>query len=75
VGGTSTGSHAQRRTSAVEAKNSKYKFHLQDGKTTEQARKLAVEDTVQHLGHSRHRKDLAVAYLRQRIQEISAEAV
>jgi hypothetical protein len=64
VGGTSTGSHAQRRTSAVEAKNSKYKSHLQDGKTTEQARKLAVQDTVEHLGHSRHRKDLAVAYLR-----------
>ena len=64
VGGTSAVSHAQRRTSAVEAKNAKYKDHLRDGKTTKEARQLAVQDTVEHLGHSRHRKDLADAYLR-----------
>src|SRR5436190_1604659 len=64
VGGTSTGSHAQRRTSAVEAKNAKYRDHLRDGKTTKKASQLAVQDTVEHLGHSRHRKDLAAAYLR-----------
>lgn len=64
VGGTSTGSHAQRRTSAVEEKNSRYKDHLKDGETTKEARRKAVEETVEHLGHSRNRKDLAAAYLR-----------
>ena len=64
VGGSSTGSHAQRRTSAVEAKSAKYQDLLKDGKTTKEASKIAIQDTVEHLGHSRHRKDLAVAYLR-----------
>ena len=64
VGGTSTGSHAQRRTSAVEAKNAKYHGYLKDGKTTKKASQLAVQDTVEHLGHSRNRRDLAMAYLR-----------
>jgi len=64
VGGNATGTHAHRRTSAVEAKNQKYKDHLKDGKTTKKARQLAVQDTVEHLGHSRTRKDLAAAYLR-----------
>jgi hypothetical protein len=64
VGGAATGTHAHRRTSAVEVKNAKYKEHLKDGKTTKKARQLAVQDTVEHLGHSRNRKDLAAAYLR-----------
>ncbi len=64
VGGQATGSHAHRRTSAVEAKNARYWDHLKDGKTTKKARQLAVQDTVEHLGHSRNRKDLARAYLR-----------
>ncbi len=64
VGGKATGSHAQRRTSAVELKNRKYRDHLQAGATTRDARKRAVEDTVEHLGHSRTRKDLAMTYLR-----------
>jgi site-specific recombinase XerD len=63
VGGTATGSHAHRRTSAEELKNAKYKDHLKDGETPQNARKLAVEDTVEHLGHSRNRADLARAYL------------
>ena len=63
VGGQATGSHSQRRTSAVELKNLKYREHLAAGATTRDARKLAVEDTVEHLGHSRTRKDLAGAYL------------
>jgi hypothetical protein len=63
VGGSATGSHAHRRTSAVEAKNQKYKDHLKDGKTTKKARQLAVQDIVEHLGHSRSRNDLAAAYL------------
>ncbi len=63
VGGQATGSHAQRRTSAFELKNLKYREHLQAGQTTRNARKRAVEDTVEHLGHSRTRKDLAAAYL------------
>jgi hypothetical protein len=64
VGGMATGSHAHRRTSAVEMKNAKYKDHVKDGKTTKNARQLAVQDTVEHLGHSRNRRDLAEAYLR-----------
>ena len=63
VGGQATGSHAHRRTSAVEEKNSRYNDHLKDGKTTKKARQLAVQDTVEHLGHSRNRRDLAAAYL------------
>lgn len=63
VGGNATGSHAQRRTSAVEHKNHQYREHLASGATTQEARKLAVEDTVEHLGHSRTRKDLGCAYL------------
>jgi hypothetical protein len=63
VGGNVTGSHAQRRTSAVEIKNAKYRDHRKDGKTPKKARQLAVQDTVEHLGHSRNRKDLALAYL------------
>ena len=63
VGGQATGSHAHRRTSAEELKNSKYKDHLKDGETTQNARRLAVEDTIEHLGHSRNRADLAKAYL------------
>jgi hypothetical protein len=63
VGGSATGSHAHRRTSAVESKNRKYKDHLKDGKTTRKAHQLAVQDTVEDLGHSRSRKDLAAAYL------------
>lgn len=63
VGGQATGSHAHRRTSAVELKNAEYKKHLMEGKTTKKARQLAVKDTVEHLGHSRNRKDVASAYL------------
>ncbi len=63
VGGQATGSHAQRRASAVELKILKYRTHLEAGVTTRNARRLAVEDTVEHLGHSRTRKDLAGAYL------------
>ena len=63
VGGRSTGTHAHRRTSAEELKNAKYKDHLKDGKTTKRASEMAVEDAVEHLGHSRNRKDLAQAYL------------
>jgi len=51
VGGMATGSHAQRRTSAVEEKSARYKDHLKDGKTTKEARQLAVQATVEHLGH------------------------
>jgi site-specific recombinase XerC len=63
VGGQSTGTHAHRRTSAEELKNAKYKDHLKDGKTTKKASEMAVGDAVEHLGHSRNRKDLAAAYL------------
>jgi hypothetical protein len=64
VGGQATGTHAHRRTSAEELKNAKYKDHVKDGKTTKQASELAVQDTVEHLGHSRNRSDLARAYLK-----------
>jgi hypothetical protein len=63
VGGQATGTHAHRRTSAEELKNDRYKDHLKDGKTTKKASDLAVQDAVEHLGHSRNRRDLARAYL------------
>ena len=64
IGGHATGTHAHRRTSAEELKNTRYKDHLKDGKTTKKASQLAVQDTVEHLGHSRNRWDVAAAYLR-----------
>jgi hypothetical protein len=63
AGGRSTGTHAQRRTSATEMKNALYKEYAQAGHSPKEARELAVQDTVEHLGHSRTRKDLAKAYL------------
>jgi hypothetical protein len=63
TGGRSTGSHAQRRTSATEKKNALYKDYAKAGHSPKEARELAVQDTVEHLGHSRTRKDLANAYL------------
>jgi hypothetical protein len=63
AGGRSTGTHAQRRTSATEMKNALYKDYAKSGHSPKEARKLAVEDTIEHLGHSRTRKDLASAYL------------
>jgi hypothetical protein len=63
VGGKATGTHAHRRTSAVELKNQRYKDYTKTGMTTKKARQLSVEDTVEHLGHSRNRRDLAAAYL------------
>ncbi|HVR83171.1 MAG TPA: hypothetical protein VMU54_02595, partial [Planctomycetota bacterium] len=63
TGGRSTGSHAQRRTSATELKNALYKDYAKAGHSPKEARELAVQDTVEHLGHSRTRKDLATAYL------------
>jgi len=48
----------------MEEKNARYQDHLKNGETTQNASRLAVQDTVEHLGHSRHREDLAKAYLR-----------
>lgn len=63
AGGRSTGSHAHRRTSATELENAKYHDYAGQGLPCKEARNRAVQDTVEHLGHSRNRKDLAVAYL------------
>ena len=63
VGGRSTGSHAQRRTAAVEHKNRQYDRYIQAGLPPKKARDQAVQDTVEKLGHSRSRRDLAKAYL------------
>jgi len=63
VGGQATGSHAHRRRSAVEMKNQRYKEYLHQGLSPRDARRRAIEDVVEHLGHSRNRKDLALAYL------------
>lgn len=63
AGGRSTGSHAHRRTSASEHKNTLYWKYAAEGLTPREARAKAVEDTVEHLGHSRGRRDLAAAYL------------
>jgi len=72
VGGKATGSHAHRRTAAVEEKNARYRDHVKHGKNRKNARRLAVEETVEHLGHSRHRKDQAAAYLRRGLKVPSA---
>lgn len=63
VGGRATGSHAHRRTSATELKNELYWRYSANGLSPHAARNMAVEDTVEHLGHSRTRRDLATAYL------------
>lgn len=64
VGGRSTGSHAHRRTSAEEKKNGLFREYVERGLPPHQARERAVADTVEHLGHSRYRRDSARAYLR-----------
>jgi site-specific recombinase XerC len=63
VGGRATGSHAHRRTSATEIKNERYWEYAKAGVAPKEARERAVQDTVEHLGHSRWRKDSAAAYL------------
>jgi hypothetical protein len=63
VGGRATGSHANRRTSATEYYNDRYHDYRAQGLTPEEARRRAAEDTVERLGHSRNRKDVAAAYL------------
>jgi hypothetical protein len=63
AGGRATGSHAHRRTSATELKNELYWKYAAEGLAPHAARVRAVEDTVEHLGHSRTRRDLAGAYL------------
>jgi len=63
VGGRATGSHANRRTSATDYCNDRYHDYRAEGMTPEEARQRAVEDTVERLGHSRNRKDVALAYL------------
>jgi len=63
VGGRATGSHANRRTAAVDFCNNRYNNYRAQGLAPEEARQRAVEDTVERLGHSRNRKDVAAAYL------------
>ncbi len=63
VGGRATGSHANRRTSATEHCNDRYHDYRAQGLTPKEARRRAVEDTVERLGHSRKRRDVAAAYL------------
>ncbi len=63
VGGRSTGSHSHRRTSAEEKKNALYRGYVDRGLAPHDARENAVQDTVEHLGHSRYRRDSASAYL------------
>lgn len=62
-GGRATGSHAHRRTSAVEFKNQQYRKYLTSGFSPEQASLKAIQDAVERLGHSRVRRDVAAAYL------------
>jgi hypothetical protein len=63
VGGRATGSHANRRTAATDFYNERYHDYRAQGLTPEEARRRSVEDTVERLGHSRNRKDVALAYL------------
>jgi len=63
VGGRATGSHAHRRTSATDHYKDRYHQYRAQGLTPAEARRRAVEDAVERLGHSRNRKDVAAAYL------------
>ena len=63
VGGRATGSHAHRRSSASEYCRERYHHYRAQGLNPQEARRRAVEDTVERLGHSRNRKDVAAAYL------------
>jgi hypothetical protein len=63
AGGRTTATHANRRDSAVEVKNAAYAVYRVLGLKPEEARERAVQDTVEHLGHSRCRRDLARTYL------------
>jgi hypothetical protein len=63
VGGRATGSHAHRRTSASDYYRQRYQHYRAQGLVPAEARRRAVEDAVERLGHSRNRKDVAAAYL------------
>jgi len=66
VGGRATGSHAHRRTAASDYYTARYHHYRAQGLTPAEARKRAVGDAVERLGHSRNRKDVAAAYLARR---------
>lgn len=63
VGGRVTGSHTHRRAAALDFYSDRYHHYRAQGLTPADARRRAVEDAVDRLGHSRNRKDVAAAYL------------
>ena len=64
AGGRSTGTHAERRTSAQELKNREYWRERELGLSPREAAEEARRTTVEELGHSRMRKDVERAYIR-----------
>jgi len=64
VGGRSTGTHSLRRLWAEEYRGERYRDHLAEGLSPEQASEAAMADTMEALGHGRDRDELRQAYLR-----------
>jgi len=63
VGGRSTGTHSLRRLWAEEYRGERYREHLAEGLSPEQASEAAMADTMEALGHGRDRDELRSAYL------------
>jgi len=64
VGGRSTGTHSLRRLWAEEYRGERYREHLAEGLSPEQASEAAMADTMEALGHGRDRDELRQSYLR-----------
>lgn len=63
VGGRTTASHANRRSSATQFCKARYLYYRQQGLRPAEASSRAAQDAVERLGHSRNRRDVAAAYL------------
>jgi len=64
VGGRSTGTHSLRRLWAEEYRGERYREHLAEGISPENASEAAMADSMEALGHGRDRNELRSAYLR-----------
>jgi site-specific recombinase XerC len=64
VGGRTTGTHSLRRLWAEEYRGERYREHLAEGLSPDQASEAAIADTMEALGHGRDRHELRQAYLR-----------
>ena len=64
VGGRTTGTHSLRRLWAEGYRGERYREHLAEAQSPELASRVAIEDTMEALGHGRNRVELRECYIR-----------